>query len=261
MGSLFGNFSQQEQHSQQNANSGFSPQFKDSASDFTINRLVGLSDGAEDLLRNHALPQFQFSQTTPGLFKEQEDWAQAFANQLFNKVSGSAAARGQLSPFNVPAVVGSALTKAAPTILPLIGQNLQNAMVVPETIRTQRFQNAMSPLQALIAGLGSSSSGGSAGSGFGVGGGLSLGAGDPMSAGTLFGSCWIAERFYGKQDVRTHILRAWFKGRPTWWVSKLYAKYGKWAAKQWWCELLRPLFAVFLHMAVADMAKAMKEAH
>lgn len=192
MGGLFGNYNQQKQQSQstQSSNSqnfgssGFWGTDKNDASRVAFQGLSGLSNTANSQL-GEPIPRFQFSQTTPGLFKEQEGWANAFANQLFNKTSGSAAARGQLSPFNTPAIVGSALTKAAPTILPLIGQNLQNAMVIPETIRTQRFQNAMSPLQALIAGLGSYSSGSSSsfgqstgsGSGFGVGGGLSIGSG------------------------------------------------------------------------------------
>lgn len=187
--SIFGNYGQsksgstQQSSSQSTANSGFSTGWKDAVSDTSVNRLVGLSNVAEDMVRNQAIPQFQFSSTTPGLFKEQEGWANAFANQLFNKVSGSAAARGQLSPFNIPAVVGSALTKAAPTILPLIGQNLQNAMVIPETIRTQRFQNAMSPLQALIQGLGSTQQSTSFGQGSSWSNAFNAGGGGSYSPG------------------------------------------------------------------------------
>lgn len=176
-----GGFSKQDSQSgsQSTSNAGFSTGWKDSVSDTAVNRLVGMSDVAEDMVRNQAVPQFQFSQRFPGLFKQQEGFADAFAKQLFSGVSGSAAARGQMSPFNVPGIVGSALTKAAPTLLPLIGQNLQNAMVVPETIRTQRFQNAMSPLQALIAGLGSSSQGSSfsESSGMGANANFSFGGG------------------------------------------------------------------------------------
>lgn len=186
--SLFGNYGQSssEQKSQSTSNSGFSTGDKDAISGFARNRLFGLSDVAEDMVRNQALPQFQFSQQFPGLFKEQEGFANAFASQLFNKVSGSAAARGQLSPFNTGSIVGSALTKAAPTLLPLIAQNLQTAMVVPETIRTQRFQNAMSPLQALIAGLGSSSQASASGfsNSMNVGGGGSFGGGGGGLPGT-----------------------------------------------------------------------------
>lgn len=160
-----------QQTSSSSSHSGFSTGDKDTVSGFSRNRLFGLSEVAEDMVRNQALPQFQFSEKFPGLFKQQEGFADAFAKQLFSGVSGSAAARGQLTPFNVPGIVGSALTKAAPALLPMIGQNLQTAMVVPETIRTQRFNNALSPLQALVAGLGSQSSqmssGQSAGPGLG----------------------------------------------------------------------------------------------
>ena len=184
MVSLFGNYGEQKSGSnnQSTASSGFlenGPHGKAYASDLAVRGLGRLYTRGLDRLEGDALPQFQFSQTMPGLFKEQEGWANAFASQLFNKVSGSAAARGQLSPFNNAAVVGSALTKAAPTILPMIGQNLQTAALIPEQVFAQRHQNAMSPLQALIAGLGSQqqATGSSWGTGFNVGGGGSYGGG------------------------------------------------------------------------------------
>jgi hypothetical protein len=250
MGSIMGGYNQQESSNQ--SNSGFMGPEKQAANTQSYNRLIDLSDVANRQLSS-AVPQFQFSQALPGLFKEQEGWANAFASQLFNKTSGSAAARGQLTPFNTPAVVGSALTKAAPTILPLIGQNLQNSFLIPEQIRESRFNRAMSPLQALIAGLGATSSGSS--SGFGVQGGVSIGSGGGGGGAALFGSCWIAERFYGKSDIRTHTLRAWFKARPDWWVSKLYRQHGEWASKQWWCPILRPVFDAFLAVAVAELER------
>jgi hypothetical protein len=61
--------------------------------------------------------------------------------------------------------------------------------------------------------------------------------------------CWIAERFYGKDDARTHILRAWFRSQPDWWVTKLYQRHGEWASRQWWCGALRPLFTYWLGRA------------
>jgi hypothetical protein len=252
MGSIFGGYNKQESSNQ--SNSGFTGPTKDWASQDAYQGLTNLAATGKYLLHRD-VPQFQFSQNLPGLFKEQEGWANAFASQLFNKTSGSAAARGQLTPFNTPAVVGSALTKAAPTILPLIGQNLQNSFLIPEQIQATRFQTAMSPLQALISGLGSSASGSS--SGFGIQGGVSIGSGGGGGGGgsALFGSCWIAERFYGKTDIRTHILRAWFKARPDWWVSKLYRQYGEWASKQWWCPILRPVFDAFLAVAVAELER------
>ena len=173
--SLFGNYGQQESQSRSSANSGFLERDKYGVSEGASKRLFGLSDVAEDMVRNQALPQFNVGAN--GLFKEQEGWANSFANNLFSKFSGNAAARGQLSPMNISNVVGGALTNAAGTILPMISQNLFNAKLIPEQIRTQRFQNAMSPVQALIQGLGSSSTGASDASGFNVGGGGSFGGG------------------------------------------------------------------------------------
>jgi hypothetical protein len=184
--SLFGNYgeqeSQQSSSSQSASNSGFQQggqHGKGWASELAVRGLGRTYNRNMERLEGQPLPQFQFSQTMPGLFQEQEGWANAFANQLFNKTSSSAAARGQMSPFNLPAVVGSALTKAAPQILPMIAQNLQTAALMPEQIFAQRTQNVMSPLQALVAGLGSGSSSSSVGSGFSkgmnVGGGGSYG--------------------------------------------------------------------------------------
>ncbi len=61
--------------------------------------------------------------------------------------------------------------------------------------------------------------------------------------------CWIAERFYGPTDYRTYQLRAWFLEDLSWWGTKLYIRHGLWISKQWWCPLLRPVFAVCLRFA------------
>lgn len=113
------------------------------------------------------LPQFNMSSSIPGLLKEQEGAAQAFANKMFANASAGGALRGQFSINNTPGIVGSAITNMGATLLPMISQNLQNQMLIPEQIRAQRVQNAMSPLQALVAGLGTTSSGQSAGPGLG----------------------------------------------------------------------------------------------
>lgn len=172
--SLFGNFSQSD--SQQKSNSGFlEGSDKDFASRTGVNGLAGLFASADDLYRNKAVPQFNMSQKIPGLFQEQEGAANVFANNMFSKASAGGAMRGQFSPNNTPGIVGSAITNMGAQLFPIIGQNLQNQMLLPEQIRTQRFQNVLSPLQALIQGLGSNSSGSS--SSLGVGGGGSYGGG------------------------------------------------------------------------------------
>lgn len=172
--SLSGNYSKSDSNSF--SNSGFmSGSDKEFASKTGVNGLANLFTSADDLYRNKAIPQFNMSQKIPGLFQEQEGAATAFANNLFGKASAGGALRGQFSPNNTPGIVGSAITNMGSTLFPIISQNLKDNMLIPEQIRTQRFQNVMSPLQVLINGLGSQSN--SSSSAFGTGGGMSTGDG------------------------------------------------------------------------------------
>jgi hypothetical protein len=77
------------------------------------------------------------------------------------------------------------------------------------------------------------------------------GAGQTIGKGLMAASkmCWIAERLYGVDDARTHILRAWFLSRPDWWVTQMYQRHGQWISRQWWCGALRPLFTYWLGRA------------
>lgn len=158
-------------------NSGFLDHEKGLASGAAYGGLQGMADSARAAY-NSPIPQFNMISSIPGLFQEQEGAANAFANKMFAKASAGGALRGQFSQNNTPGLVGSAITNMGATLLPIIGQNLQNQMLIPEQIRTQRFQNAMSPLQALVAGLGGS--GQSAGPGLGY-------TGANMFMGGLFG--------------------------------------------------------------------------
>lgn len=152
--------------SSQSSSSGFVDADKRYASSTAVGGAKALFDQAYGRLGT-PVPQFSMSETIPGLFKEQEGAAQAFANKMFANASAGGALRGQFSQNNTPGIVGSAITNMGATLLPMISNNLQNAMLIPEQIRTQRFQNTMSPLQALIAGLGSTATGQSAGPGLG----------------------------------------------------------------------------------------------
>lgn len=144
--------------SKSESNSGFLGDDKKVASKTGVYGAHDLFDSAKARL-DSALPQFNMSSSIPGLFKEQEGAAQAFANKMFANASAGGALRGQFSPNNTPGVVGSAITNMGATLLPLISSNLQTAAMVPEQIFAQRMSNAMSPLQALISGLGSTYSG------------------------------------------------------------------------------------------------------
>lgn len=144
--------------SKSESNSGFLGDDKKVASKTGVYGAHDLFDSAKARL-DSALPQFNMSSSIPGLFKEQEGAAQAFANKMFANASAGGALRGQFSPNNTPGIVGSAITNMGATLLPLISNNLQTAAMVPEQIFAQRMSNAMSPLQALISGLGATSSG------------------------------------------------------------------------------------------------------
>ena len=154
--------------SKQTSNSGFMDGAdKRRASEGAVTGLTGLYDAANDMFRNQPIPQFNMSSNIPGLFQEQEGAANAFANKMFANASAGGAMRGQFSPNSTPGIVGSAITNMGATLLPMISQNLQNQMLIPEQIRTQRFQNTLSPLQALVAGLGTTASGQTSGPGLG----------------------------------------------------------------------------------------------
>jgi hypothetical protein len=162
---IFG-FNFNKQDSDQESNSGFIGDDKKVASKTGTYGAHSLFENATARL-NSPLPQFNMSSTIPGLFKEQEGAVQAFANKMFANASAGGALRGQFSINNTPGIVGSAITNMGATLLPMISQNLQNQMLLPEQIFNQRFTNAMTPLQALISGLGSSAKG--TASGFGIG--------------------------------------------------------------------------------------------
>jgi len=185
------NFGFGKSDSSQESNSGFLGKDKGYASDTAVNGLAGLFDSANDLYRNKAIPQFNMSSSIPGLFQEQEGAANAFANKMFANASAGGALRGQFSPNNTPGIVGSAITNMGATLLPLIAGNLKDAMLIPEQIRTQRFNNVMTPLQAIIAGLGSSAKGESSelkmSLGLGGGGGGTGGSSGSTSSGSASG--------------------------------------------------------------------------
>jgi len=156
--------------SKSESNSGFLGDDKKVASKTGVYGAHDLFDSAKARL-DSALPQFNMSSSIPGLFKEQEGAANAFANNMFAKASAGGALRGQFSMNNTPGIVGSAITNMGATLLPMISQNLQNQMLIPEQIFAQRQANAMTPLQALISGLGQTTSGQQTAPGLGYVGG------------------------------------------------------------------------------------------
>src|SRR5690242_5718049 len=107
---LGGNYSKSEQKSDASAESGFVGYDKNRASAAAMDGLNNLFTSADDLYRNKAIPQFNMSSSIPGLFKEQEGAANAFANKMFANASAGGALRGEFSQNNTPGIVGSAIT-------------------------------------------------------------------------------------------------------------------------------------------------------
>jgi len=62
---------------------------------------------------------------TQGLFEPQQQFATSAVRDIASRLSGNVAARGGLSDRNAEGIAGSALTAAAPAILPMISQNIQ----------------------------------------------------------------------------------------------------------------------------------------
>ena len=97
-----------------------------------------------------------------------------------------------------------------------------------------------------------------AGAGAGAGAAATSAAMTPLVAGLAMG-CWISEVLYGIQAAETKLLRLWFNlKRPTWWVTKLYLKYGQrvaaWLTRHVWAQpLLRRLFDRLLLIAQEEL--------
>ena len=146
--SIGGGYSKQDSSSQ--SNSGFAGFDKNAASKYSANRLFEVGNRAFGELQAE-VPQFKMSQEIPGLFQEQEGAANAFAKKMFANASASGALGGKFSPNNIPGLVGSAITNMGATLMPMISDNLKTSFLMPEQIRAQRYQNVMSPLQALVS--------------------------------------------------------------------------------------------------------------
>ena len=67
--------------------------------------------------------------------------------------------------------------------------------------------------------------------------------------GAMKAMCWVALRFYG-DTFRTALLRHWFQRQAPRWMASLYAQHGEWVSRQWWCPVLRPVFALCVQRAM-----------
>lgn len=126
----------------------------------TANDFSSLSNFGNNFL-NSSMPQLQSN----GLFAQQNVGFNQLANSLFNQYSSDAASRGMMSPENTNAVVGSALTAAAPSLMSTIQGNL--------SLGDQLTEGRMNALQGLLSiapwMLGSQEQSQSTGTGAGLG--------------------------------------------------------------------------------------------
>jgi len=186
------------------------------------------------------------------------------ASNLFSQFSGSGAARGMLSPENVGAIGGSALTQAAPQLLQQIFQN----QVATEGAVGDRFGALRGLLDTGTGLAGSETHSTSTTKGPNLLGQAVSGWASPQGWGSFLSGvgsitnsgggavCWIAEALFGKSDLRTHcarwyvmnILTQSFVGRL---FYKWYLKNGERVAKRVpTSPLLQALFTpLFTHFA------------
>jgi len=171
-----------------------------------------------NLARNRASEDNPLGLNTTGLTDAQQAGFDKLAGNLFSQFSGSGAARGMLSPENVGAIGGSALTQAAPQ---LIGQILQNQMA-GETAKQGRFAALSDILGSGSQALGSETHSRSEQTEGGIGNFLAksaisnwfemwknIGSSWGGGGGGAAAMCWIAEALFGKTDIRTHCAR-WY---------------------------------------------------
>jgi len=200
--------------------------------------------------------------SSTGLTAPQMAGFNKLAENLFSQFSGSGAARGMLSPENVGAIGGSALTQAAPQLLQQIFQN----QAATEGAVGDRFAALRGLLDTGTGLAGSQTHATSTTKGPNLLGQAVSGWANPAQLGSFIKSvgegagggavCWIAEALFGKPDLRTHcarwyvmnILTQSFVGRL---FYKWYLKNGERIAKRVpTSPLLRALFTpLFTHFA------------
>lgn len=154
---------------QSESTAGFLKPEKERVSPFAADQIMSLSNMLRGrLFSSHTFPSFNL--TSRGLFPEQENLFNQAVSQAASRFSGSRAARGFLQPENVAAIAGDAARAVSPQFVPLVGQQVQAAELLPETTFLSRLGALRNVLDLAVRGLGSSSSftGDQSSFGFGV---------------------------------------------------------------------------------------------
>lgn len=161
-----GFFDPSYQQQTQSSNSGLLPADRALISARSPGQLQQLWDQGQSAYGAPAgLPEL----TANGLYAPQENAFASAIQQANSQFSGTAAGRGQLSPMNIGSIAGSAVQNVLPQFAPLIGQNVTNALNMPEQIRQQRFAQLLALTGQYSGFLGNTSQGQSTGTGAGLG--------------------------------------------------------------------------------------------
>lgn len=148
-----GFFSGRTQSSQSDAFSGL--RAKDNMGSFNalLSRTPGDYDYLFSNLRDRAMNNNILNLNSQGLMPEQMAGVNALGSKLFSNVSGNYAAMGLNRPENINAVVGGALTQAAPQLMGLASQNVLGN----QALQSDRFAQLLSLFSQTPGLLGSES--------------------------------------------------------------------------------------------------------
>jgi hypothetical protein len=153
-----------ETQQEQQSNTGFLPAERAQASPYGFGQLRNIGDLTMKRLFE-PIPAYNLDET--GLFPQQRGLFNTAVNQAFSRASASAGARGQRSPENLAGIAGSAAMNVGPQFAPLVGQQVKEAALLPDAVKSQRLADMLNILQLIIGGLGGESSGTASGSKFG----------------------------------------------------------------------------------------------
>ena len=155
----------QSSNSEQESNSGLLRGDKSGISSYAAGLAPQLGGSLMNFVRSQT-PSFNTGRY--GVAEEFDPAIEMLGNNMFNKASGNAAAKGFVSPGNLEGVIGSAVREAAPQLAQLADSAAQRRLFGPDQIMAQRFGTGQNFLTALSQLLGGSASGNSSSFGFNV---------------------------------------------------------------------------------------------
>ena len=164
-------------------------------------------------------------------------------NKFLSDASAGGSMRGQNTPENTNAVVGSALTQMGIAAAPYLQDTWKYQMEMPSKKYAVDldYLNNVSQQDTAAMGGESASSGSSSAWGFNA----KLEGEDLVKAMSAGSGCWIAGVLYGEGSTEQSSIRTWLWAQTTQpWVSiqKAYARYGqtiaRWLAPRKWAQAI-----------------------